>query len=284
MADAVPTFSKTQILIDSRDRKAGTPSEYYIELQPKIRNVVELKVNSFTGGAYPYTFKVDTLYTIRSGYRNAVGLPFVYTTYDIKIPRGVYNLTELISLLNSYFYNARVRFSYDQVDRRVTISKVQYYYADILYEVTAASQPGVNTYVDTLLGFPQGWALDPDFRSFGIRSSYAVQPQFLPNTLMVGFSNFPSKTVSSSSVIGIIAIPYTARTFDFQSNRIAWAENSEFPCKVECYAEYINRLGVRIVDSRTGEKYEFMEEHIMQLEVTSSDSMGSKPFPNANTV
>lgn len=272
------TYSKTQLLINSLDRKAGTPAEYYVELQPKLRNVVGFKFNKFSGGAFPYTFKKDILYTLTAGH--TIGGAWTYRNIEINIPRGLYNLFELINLMNTYFYFARIRFDYSQLDRRVKISKVQYYYDADQYLVTAVSSEGQNVLVDRLLGFPRGWAIGPELGAFGVISSYAVQPQFLPSSLMISFSNFPSKVVSSSGIIGELAIPYTPRTFDYQSNRIEWSENSEFESIIQCYAEYVDHLGIRIVDSQTGEKYQFMEEHTIQVEIIYSDVMYGKPYPN----
>ena len=279
MAQKQTTYSKTHVLIDSRDRKAGTPSEYYLELQPKLRNVVKIRFNTFNGGAFPYTFREDIIYTFRVG-TMYFGQPWTFSDVQIKIPKGMYTLRDLMDLMNSYFYSARIRFEYSEIDRRVTISKVLYWFDIIQLSVQAVSQTGQNVMVDTLLGFPRGWALAPENTFFGVRSSYAVQPQFLPDTLMITFSNFPSKVVSSSGIIGELAIPYSARNFDLMSNRISWSENHEFESEIECYAEYINHLGIRIVDSRTGEKYMFMEEHTLQIEVTHGDTMDAKPYPN----
>ena len=285
------TYSKTHVLIDSRDRKAGTPSEYYVALQPKIRDVVKLKFNTFDGGAFPYTFREDTLYVIDTGRWSSIDEQWGYRRVTVRIPMGLYTLDELVSLLNAHFIRVRIRIEYSEIDHRVIISKCNGYFSSRsladgsdppYYRYTAASPEGRNTYVDTLLGFPRGWAIAPDESVYAVRSSYAVQKQFLPNTLMIAFSNFPSKVVSSSGIIGELAIPYTSRTFDFQTNKITWSENTMFSTEIETYAEYIDHLGIRIVDSRTGEKYHFMEEHIIQVEITHADVKSAKPFPNGD--
>lgn len=274
------SYTTTHVLIDSRDRKAGTPSEYYVALQPKIRNVVKLKFNTFNGGAFPYTFREDVKYRVKVGYRPNSTSPWSVRDTEILIPKGMYNLPELVALLNTNFYQLRMRIEYSEIDHKVTISKCQYYYSSSShYEYTAMSDEGWNTTVDTLIGFPKGWIVGSALDFLGCRSSYAVQKEFLPNTLMIAFSNYPSKVVSSSGVIGELAVPYTSRTFDFQSNRITWSENQMFNSEIHTYAEYIDHLGIRIVDSRTGEKYLYMEEHIIQVEITHADTMDAKPFP-----
>lgn len=274
------SYTTTHVLIDSRDRKAGTPSEYYVALQPKIRNVVKLKFNTFNGGAFPYTFRDDIRYAVRVAWRTTGSSVWTFSDTEILIPKGMYNLPELVALLNTNFYQLRMRIDYSEIDHKVTISKCEYYYnSGNTYEYTAQSAEGRNTLVDTLIGFPRGWAVSSAQNILGCRSSYAVQKEFLPNTLMIAFSNYPSKVVSSSGVIGELAVPYTSRTFDFQSNRITWSENQMFNSEIHTYAEYIDHLGIRIVDSRTGEKYLYMEEHIIQVEITHADTMDAKPFP-----
>lgn len=282
MAQNTVSYARSNILVDSRDRRAGTPSEYYVELQPKLRNVVKLRITGFSGGAFPYTFKQDTYYYITAGFQATPAEPWTYFEVRITIPMGMYKLPELVDLLNSYFYQARIRIQYNQLDRRVHISKSQMYYDGDQYLVTAVSQEGRNTLVDTLIGFPRGWAIGPELTTYSVYSSFAVQPEFLPDTLMISFSNFPSKVTTSSGIIGVIAIPYTSRTFEWQSNRIFWTENTQYLCEVETYAEYINNLGVRITDSRTGQKYTFMEEHTIHIEVTHADVMEAKPYPVTN--
>lgn len=282
MSSITGTQSSSHIIIDSRDREAGTPSEYWITLQPKIRNVVMLRFLSFSGGAFPYTFKEPTTYTFTSIQYN-----FGTTTakdITILIPPGSYDLKKLLALLNTFFFVSRIRFAYDDVTRKVVISRVQSWFMPGVSGVqySGRSLPGRNTFIDTLLGFPDGWVIgfDPDF---AIQSTSAVQPEFLPNTLMIAFSSFPSKVVSSSGTIGEIAIPYNSRTFDFQTNQIHWTENSQWKVEIECYQENIDHLGIRIFDSRTGERYSFMEEHTIQIEVIHADTSGQKPYPQ-NTI
>lgn len=286
--DGGTTYRKTNVLIQSKDRIAGTPSEYWISLQPKLNNVVKIRFNAFMGGAFPYTFREDTLYHVNSRVNKKDGLGWTDSSYDILIPQGMYNLKGLMNLLNSFFIASRARFSYSETNHRVSISRVEYYYQSPNYDYESSSMEGQNPYVDKLLGFPRGWVL-PAWSSsvplaqrvYGIRSSYAVQPTFLPDTLLISLSEFPSQVCTSSGVIGTFMVPFTPRTFDFQSDSVYWSENSQFQVEIECYSEYINNMGVRILDSSSGLEYRFMEEHVLQLEVTHADT-NSKPYPANN--
>lgn len=246
------------IQLDSKDRIAGRPGRYRINIDPVIKGICKIKLLSFNGNLKAYNVPIASQFTIKS-YTPGVGL-VVITNYNQIIPEGSWKLMDLLTLLNM---NPLVELSYNPQSGRVIVTRLATTLTTT--QIEGNDLVATNPIIGKLIGFPTGFSLAPGV--LAVQSVFMVPLMSLPQSILIGFDNWPSGVVTSGQKTGTFTVPIDSDTFDVEKSLITYRDRSDFSQLSWVNNLTLENIGVHILDANLGSPMIDIGEHIMIIRV-----------------
>lgn len=244
------------ISISSKDRIAGYPGQFVVNLLPNAMNhIMKIELLEFTGQLHPYnvlgngTYKI--IQTIVSGGTTTI------TTYTMTISPGDYTLDDILVGLNM---NPFMRFSYNDNTGKVIAERL----TGVTGTLTGADSG--SPIIGPLIGYPQGVSLDPTTNA--VQSVFAVSPHQIVSSIIVGFDEFAPGVVTTGNISSGFTIPVNGFTYDRQTRQIKFACENDFRQVINMNRKTVSRLYVKIQNQTVpGTAFRYVGECYMDLNI-----------------
>lgn len=229
-----------------------------------------------TGQFIGHVIKSPTYYTVKRTVRSTISGSYYTDTSIVNINTGTYTMKELLDLLNT---NGYVKFKQPNTNSFVEVEYARSFYEGVAAAITyvsfstpvyPASNNNLNTDINELLGFPQGWAIIPGPTRtnsvLSIRSLGSVNTSLnLDNvSAAITIHEFGTNHTSTSNKAYTFAVPLQvlpgSGTFDFM-------ENSDFHQEASINNFTGDSLNIEIFDIKTGTLLPGIGESQMVIEL-----------------
>ncbi len=252
------TQPKSQLVVfNSNDRENPTQSQngrYYIDCPWKGDNVFAVQLKSFSGSIAPYN--VSTVADYRIVITIPGGITFT-TTIDFVFNPGDWTLQAILDTLNDQPY---LRFSFNETTNKVIVERLTGW----IGSATGNDFPTTsgNT-IGALIGFPQGFTLASTDNA--IQTVYAVSTHTVTGSVLIAFDVFPTTLQTTGNIGAGFQIPLNTGTFNANDRKLYFTEQQGYFQTIRVNNIKLDKIGVRILDAKTGSPFVFVGPHVMAL-------------------